>query len=123
MNTVQQDALTLRRITVWSELFRIGYGTRRPDMDSLSTDERSLLNDLTQTLHADLIYGKHKVSPAGLLTVEDAVAYAMNELFGNNAEYFRPINAAGGPITTIPRRRVEEIIRVACTGIASKDRL
>lgn len=120
MNTAQQDALTLRRITVWSELFRIGYGKRRPELDSLSTDERSLLNDLTQTLHADLIYGKPE-RPA-IITVNDAVAYAVDGILEGAIALKRIDHNGTSTKGDISLQRVENIIHVACTSVAEKCR-
>lgn len=122
MNTNQQEPITQHRIAVWTELFRLGYGSRRPQIDPLSTDERKLFNELTATLYNDLVPRQRSTTPTPdgpltHITVAEALTFAMHELCGNNATHFRPINAAGGPITTLPRHRVEEIIEVALKAV------
>lgn len=122
MNTTQQDNLTHRRITVWEKLFERGHGNHHPTTDPLSADERKLFDELTATLYNDLVPRQRSTTPTPdgpltHITVAEALTFAMHELCGNNATHFRPINAAGGPITTLPRHRVEEIIEVALKSV------
>lgn len=78
------------------------------------------LNDRVAKLERSLQPAQSSVTPDGPLqhiTVERAVEYVMKELGGGGVAYLRPINASGGPISTIPRHRFEEIITTALKSV------